>query len=118
MRKINSQGELSAIKKVAGLQSARAYAHAAGHLMSVWQCGMGESSKPARAAWRRAGARFTLGRALLYGQMVERRPPRAFEVRRDPRTCVRTCSRVHTLTALCAGLFTGRPKRAAAQPPS
>ena len=82
MRKINSQGELSAIKKVAGLQSVRAYAHAAGHLMSVWQCGMGESSKPARTAWRRAGARFTPGRALLFGQMV---PPacRAFEVRRD-----------------------------------
>ena len=30
--------------------------------------GMGESSKPARAAWRRAGARFAPGRALLFGQ--------------------------------------------------
>ena len=68
MRKINSQGELSAIKKVAGLQSVRAYAHAAGHLMSVWRHGMGE--KPARAAWRCAGARLAPGRALLFGQMA------------------------------------------------
>ena len=44
--------------------------------------GMGESPKPARAAWRRAGARFTPGRALLLGQMAPL-ACRAFEVRRD-----------------------------------
>ena len=38
--------------------------------MHVKARGMGESSKPARAAWCRAGARFAPGRALLFGQML------------------------------------------------
>ena len=32
--------------------------------------GTGESSKPARSAWRRAGARLIPGRALLFGQFA------------------------------------------------
>ena len=32
--------------------------------------GMGASPKPSRAAWCRAGARFTPGRALIFGQMA------------------------------------------------
>ena len=37
--------------------------------MSIWRVCKGESPRPARAAWRRAGARFTPGHALFFGQL-------------------------------------------------
>ncbi len=36
----------------------------------IWRRGTDESSKPARSAWRHAGARLVPGRALLFGQFA------------------------------------------------
>ena len=78
--------------------------------------GMSESSKPACAAWRRAGARFTPGRALLLGQMA----PRVGNA--TQRLEVRTCSRALTRSACasCAGTpecAAGRRARPRRSPP-